>query len=44
MTVNADGLVFIGQKGGRLHRSNFRKFWYRLGERDGQAVRRRQEN
>ena len=23
------GLVFIGAKGGRLRRSNFRKFWYR---------------
>ena len=23
------GLVFIGPKGGRLRRSNFRKFWYR---------------
>ena len=24
-----NGLVFIGPKGGRLRRSNFRKFWYR---------------
>ena len=24
-----NGLVFIGAKGGRLRRSNFRKFWYR---------------
>jgi integrase len=24
-----DGLVFIGPKGGRLRRSNFRKFWNR---------------
>jgi integrase len=25
----ANGLVFIGPKGGRLRRSNFRKFWHR---------------
>ena len=24
-----NGIVFIGPKGGRLRRSNFRKFWYR---------------
>ena len=27
------GLVFIGPKGGRLRRSNFRKFWHRARER-----------
>ena len=29
------GLVFIGPKGGRLRRSNFRKFWHRA--RNGHA-------
>ena len=30
-----NGLVFIGPKGGRLRRSNFRKFWYRAREAVG---------
>jgi Phage integrase family len=29
------GLVFIGPKGGRLRRSNFRKFWHRAREAVG---------
>jgi Phage integrase family len=29
------GLVFIGPKGGRLRRSNFRKFWYRARDAVG---------
>jgi hypothetical protein len=29
------GLVFIGPKGGRLRRSNFRKFWHRTREAVG---------
>lgn len=29
------GLVFIGPKGGRLRRSNFRKFWHRAREAAG---------
>jgi integrase len=30
-----NGLVFIGPKGGRLRRSNFRKFWYQAREAIG---------
>jgi integrase len=32
---DSKGLVFIGPKGGRLRRSNFRKFWHRAREAVG---------